>query len=68
VLTHLAFRCHTGDFEGKVVLMSGANTGVAAEVAEEMARQGAILALLSPEPEEASALAQRIKVPHNPLS
>jgi NAD(P)-dependent dehydrogenase (short-subunit alcohol dehydrogenase family) len=59
--------CGAGNFENKVVLMSGANSGVAAEVAEEMARQGATLAILSPDPEEASALAQRIKVrpPHH---
>lgn len=50
-----------GNLENKVVLMSGANSGVAAEVAEEMARQGATLAILSPDAEEASALAQRIK-------
>jgi NAD(P)-dependent dehydrogenase (short-subunit alcohol dehydrogenase family) len=42
--------------------MSGANSGVVAEVAEEMARQGAYLAILSPDAEEASALASRIQV------
>jgi NAD(P)-dependent dehydrogenase (short-subunit alcohol dehydrogenase family) len=42
--------------------MSGANSGVVAEVAEEMARQGAFLAILSPDAEEASALASRIQV------
>lgn len=59
-LTH---RSCKGFMEGKTVLMSGSNIGVAAEAAEEMARQGAQLALLCTNREEAFAMAEHIKVP-----
>lgn len=42
--------------------MSGANSGIASQVAEEIAQQGAFLTLLSPSSEESSELAEHIKV------
>lgn len=54
-------RLGTGHLDGKVVLISGAQGAFMEEVAEEVARQGAVLAILSPDQEQVTATAERIK-------